>query len=96
MTPAAFSAADRRLMALYAPRNLKAPMRWKFSHLKNTRMPGVGTRAGAESGPGVPPWVGARTPAASHSSSVREVRTGVWWTTPARRLAAARTASGVI
>ncbi len=34
MTPAAFSAADSRLTALYAPRNLNAPMRWKFSHLK--------------------------------------------------------------
>ncbi|MNT72074.1 hypothetical protein D3C72_2106390 [compost metagenome] len=26
-------------MALYPPRNLKAPMRWKFSHLKKIDAP---------------------------------------------------------
>jgi hypothetical protein len=39
MTPRARAAGFSRDKALKAPRNLKAPMRWKFSHLKNTVAP---------------------------------------------------------
>src|SRR5262245_23871276 len=38
-TPAAFCCGVNCEMALNAPRNLKAPMRWKFSHLKKRRAP---------------------------------------------------------
>ncbi len=34
-TPALRCRSSNCEMALKAPRNLKAPMRWKFSHLKN-------------------------------------------------------------
>jgi hypothetical protein len=38
-TPRARAAESRRDSALKAPRNLNAPTRWKFSHLKNTVAP---------------------------------------------------------
>ena len=38
-TPCRFSCGANCESALYAPRNLNAPMRWKFSHLKNTFAP---------------------------------------------------------
>jgi len=36
MTPRRLSSLVSWDTALYAPRNLNAPARWKFSHLKNT------------------------------------------------------------
>src|ERR1700692_119928 len=38
-TPRFRAEASSLANALNAPRNLKAPMRWKFSHLKNTFAP---------------------------------------------------------
>jgi hypothetical protein len=38
-TPRARSAGSSREIALYAPRNLNAPPRWKHSALRNTRVP---------------------------------------------------------
>ena len=38
-TPRARSASGMREIALYAPRNLKAPTRWKLSHLTKTDAP---------------------------------------------------------
>jgi hypothetical protein len=38
-TPRAALAASRDNTALKAPRALKAPLTWKFSHLKNSRAP---------------------------------------------------------
>src|SRR5690606_9507757 len=38
-TPAAFCSGLSWLMALYAPRNLKAPTRWKFSHFRKIWQP---------------------------------------------------------
>ena len=38
-TPARRWRSSKRASALKAPRNLNAPMRWKFSHLKKTRAP---------------------------------------------------------
>jgi hypothetical protein len=38
-TPRRLSAAESWASALYAPRNLKAPMRCRFSHLKTTSAP---------------------------------------------------------
>ena len=35
-TPARRCSSVKRASALQAPRNLKAPARWKFSHLKNS------------------------------------------------------------
>jgi hypothetical protein len=39
ITPARRCSGVKRDSALNAPRNLKAPMRWKFSHLKKTEAP---------------------------------------------------------
>ena len=44
MTPRARAVASRLDNALKAPRNLKAPMRWKFSHFKNTAAPQAASR----------------------------------------------------
>ncbi len=43
-TPARRWRASKRDSALKAPRNLKAPMRWKFSHLKNRLSAEFGVR----------------------------------------------------
>src|SRR5207247_10030771 len=39
MTPRRLWSAESLERALYAPRNLKAPARWRFSHLKKTSAP---------------------------------------------------------
>jgi hypothetical protein len=38
-TPARRWSGSNRESALNAPRNLNAPIRWRFSHLKNTEAP---------------------------------------------------------
>ncbi|MNN43759.1 hypothetical protein D3C81_1580120 [compost metagenome] len=40
-TPPLRCAGENFDKALNAPRNLNAPMRWKFSHLKNTSAPTI-------------------------------------------------------
>ena len=44
ITPAFFCSSVNRERALYAPRNLKAPIRWKFSHLRYTLAPTIPLR----------------------------------------------------
>ena len=43
-TPLAATASDNDRTALVAPRNLNAPARWKFSHLKNSSAPASAAR----------------------------------------------------
>ena len=43
-TPRAASAGERDCTALHAPRNLNAPTRWKFSHLKKSFTPDSASR----------------------------------------------------
>src|SRR4051812_23532988 len=38
-TPRAFSSSERRDIRVYAPRTLKEPVRWRFSHLRKTWLP---------------------------------------------------------
>src|SRR5665213_4132538 len=38
-TPPRFRSGETCAIVLYAPRNLNAPMRWRFSALRNTRAP---------------------------------------------------------
>ena len=67
-TPALRCAGSKHESALNAPRNLKAPMRWKFSHLKKSRAP-VSSSAVRELSTGVRCAAGAMRSAAATTSS---------------------------
>ena len=67
-TPAWRCRASKRDRALNAPRNLKAPMRWKFSHLKNRLAPDASS-AVREVSTGVRCAAGAIRAAAAATSS---------------------------
>lgn len=69
-TPAARCSGVRRAMALKPPRNLNAPMRWKFSHLKNSEAPAMAS-AVVEVSTGVRcAWPARRSLARATSSKV--------------------------
>ena len=68
-TPRAASASLRENTALAAPRNLKAPTFWKFSHLKNSSAPVRPFRA-AQVNTGVR-WAYGRMRSAARSMSAR-------------------------
>jgi hypothetical protein len=68
------TSGSSRVSAWKAPRTLKAPMRWKFSHLKKKRILGF---AGVELSKGVPRKASGACGADAMASSVREVSTGV-------------------
>src|SRR5687767_2708447 len=66
-TPAVASAADKDHTALQAPRNLKAPTRWKFSALKHSCAP-ASASSEAERNTGVTCAYGAMRAAAASTS----------------------------
>src|SRR5260370_5150333 len=67
-TPRVRAAPTSRANALNAPRNLNAPMRWKFSHLKNTLAP-IASSAVREVMTGVTWAIPMSLPAAASTSA---------------------------
>src|ERR1700730_15972437 len=73
-TPRVRAAISSLANALNAPRNLKAPMRWKFSHLKNTLAP-IASSTVCEVMTGVT-WAAPRSLPAAASTSAYVGRPG--------------------
>src|SRR5215212_8865767 len=88
-TPRAFSSSERRDIRVYAPRTLKDPVRWRFSHLRKTGLP-VSAESHRDPSIGVRRARGLIVSAACSMSSIETWTTSVILPGPVVAVAGAR------